>query len=176
MAVPETDTVIVVEPTVESAFISRTGTRPPPKLILPVVKSRRRVRISSRPRRISKPPEMTGTAAVPRIVRLPVSSASMPRPRTKIPLGAFTCRSRLMVDELPLPPWSAPSALACARTFGGAFLCLTSISVSEAGSFSGMVMALLSSVRLPPSTGEFSSGPFSVSVPLTTVVTSVPSL
>ncbi len=100
VARPATSTVSVVVPDVEVASMSRAGVRSPANVMrLRSEKSRRRLRIVRRPRRMVKAPATSGAAAEPRIVMLPPTSASMPRPRTKICEGASSWISSMMVED-----------------------------------------------------------------------------
>ncbi|MNT53802.1 hypothetical protein D3C72_1909100 [compost metagenome] len=66
-------------------------------------------------------------------------------------------------------------SLAICCTLAGAFLCLMSMAESEVGNFSGMVMAALRIVTLPPSVGVAVSGPVKVISPASCALNSVPS-
>ncbi|OWK24850.1 hypothetical protein AJ87_17415 [Rhizobium yanglingense] len=175
VASPVTSTVSVVVPEVELASISSAGVKSPANVMrLLSVKFRRRLSMVKRPRRMVKPPETTGVAAVPLIVTLPPSSESMPRPRTKIFDGALICRSSASVVDFS-PAFCAFSSRSWARTAGGAFTCLMLISRSEVGSLSGTVIDAFSTFNLPLSTGLVRSGPRRPRLPSTVATTSVPS-
>src|SRR5262245_15237705 len=91
---------------------SRSGAvNSPPKVRRPREKSRRWPTTLRRPRRISKAPMATGSREEPVSGTSPPSSASMPRPRTKMWLGALTETSRVASKGGAVLPWRPAAAI-----------------------------------------------------------------
>ena len=143
---------------------------------MPSVKVSRLPRIDSRPRCKVKVPTACGDEAGPVSLSEPPSSASTPLPWMKIWFGALTVTSSLRPLPPPLLAVAGRSALSCARTAGGAFLCLTSSAASEPGSLSGTVMTVLARLTVPDNTGAEVSGPLMVRSPPRLAVTTRPSV